>query len=100
MIKEQKRILLHEFIKRKVCKVTFALPKHKAQGVDGIPMEFFHELWPKVGKDMIKLFQETFHESSMNKDLSIGLSTLSMETEDSSQTKSQLLCWTYLQNNI
>jgi hypothetical protein len=57
VIEEQKKILLHEFIKRKVCKATFSLPKHKAQGVDGIPMELFHELWLEVGKDMINLFQ-------------------------------------------
>jgi hypothetical protein len=75
MIEEQKKILLHEFIKRKVCKATFALPKHKAQGVDGIPMEFFHELWLEVGKDMINLFQETFHKNSINKDLNISLSS-------------------------
>jgi len=56
MIEEQKRILLYEFIKIEVCKVTFVLPKHKAQGMDGIPMEFFHDLWLEVGKNMTNLF--------------------------------------------
>jgi hypothetical protein len=54
--REQKRILLHEFIKIEVCKVTFVLSKHKAQGMDDIPMEFFHELWLEVGKNMTNLF--------------------------------------------
>jgi hypothetical protein len=68
--------------------------------VDGIPMEFFYELWLEVGKDMTNLFKESFHESSMNKDLNIGLSSLSLEIEDSSQITSQLYVGIYLQNNI
>jgi hypothetical protein len=30
-------------------------PKHKALGVDGIPMEFFHEMWQEVGMDIKNL---------------------------------------------
>jgi hypothetical protein len=36
------------------------LPKHKALGVDGIPMEFFHEMWQEVGEDIKNLCKRHF----------------------------------------
>jgi hypothetical protein len=61
--------LVQELNEIKVHKVGFDLPKHKAPGVDGIRMEFFHELWPKVNENMTNLLQETFQDGSMNKEL-------------------------------
>lgn len=62
--KEQKKILVQQLNEVEVHKVTFDLPKHKAPRVNGIPMEFFREVWPKVNEDMTNLLQETFQEGS------------------------------------
>ncbi len=67
--------MVQELNEVEVHKVVFYLPKHKALVVDGIPMEFFHELWLEVSEDMTNLLQETFQEGSMNKKLSIELQT-------------------------
>jgi hypothetical protein len=53
--KKQNRILLQQFTNGKMRKTTLDLAKHKATGVNGIPMEFFQEAWPKVGNDIINL---------------------------------------------
>jgi len=52
------------------------LPKHKALGVDGIPMEFFHEMWQEIGKDIKNLLHETFQEGKVHKELKVGLQSL------------------------
>jgi hypothetical protein len=65
--------LIQELNEVEVHKAAFDVPKDKAPRVDGIPMEFFHELWPEVSEDMTNLLYETFQEDSMNKELSIGL---------------------------
>jgi hypothetical protein len=56
--------LVQQLNEVEVHKVTFDLPKHKAPRVNGIPMEFFREVWPKVNEDMTNLLQETFQEGS------------------------------------
>ncbi len=37
--------LLQNFLDIEMCRAIVDLPKHKVLGVDGIPMEFFHEMW-------------------------------------------------------
>jgi hypothetical protein len=49
--------LLQQFSNIEMHRATMDLPKHKAPGVDGIPMEFFHEVWQEVGKDIKILLQ-------------------------------------------
>jgi hypothetical protein len=48
-------------------------PKHKAPRVDGIPMEFFHEMWQEVGMDIKNLLKETFQKGRMHKELKVGV---------------------------
>lgn len=74
--------MIHEFNEVEVHKATFDLPKHKAPRVDGIPMEFFHELWPEVSEDMTNLLYKTFQKDSMNKELNIGLEKLIPKLRD------------------
>jgi hypothetical protein len=66
-------ILLQKFSNIEMHRVVMDLPKHKAPRVNGIPMEFFHEVWQKVGKDIKNLLQETFQEGRMHKELKVGL---------------------------
>jgi hypothetical protein len=60
IIEKHNRILLHELIEGEVRKTTFDLAKHKAMGVDKIPLEFFQEAWHEVRNDIKSLLQETF----------------------------------------
>jgi len=50
-------------------KATMDLPKHKALGVDGIPMEFFHEMWQGVGKDIKNLCKRHFKKEGCTRNL-------------------------------
>ncbi len=52
VIEEQNKTLLQELIDGKMKKIILDLVKHKAVGVNRIPMEFFQEAWPKVGNDI------------------------------------------------
>jgi hypothetical protein len=56
---EHNKIPLHELIEGKVKKTTFDLVKHRAMGIDKIPMEFF-QVWHEVRNDIKNLLQETF----------------------------------------
>jgi hypothetical protein len=68
--------LLQNFLDIKMHRAVLDLPKHKAPWVDGIPMEFFHEMWQEVGKDIKNLLQETFQKGRMHKDFKVGLQSL------------------------
>ncbi len=74
--------MIQELNEVEVHKATFDLPKHKVLGVDGIPMEFFHELWPEVSEDMTNLLYKTFQKDSMNKELNIRLEKLIPKSRD------------------
>jgi len=58
------------------------LPKHKDPWVNGIPMEFFHEMWQEVEKDIKNLLHETFQEGNMHKKLKVCLQSLIPEPRD------------------
>lgn len=75
IIEKHNRILLHELIEGEVRKTTFDLAKHKAMGVDKIPLEFFQEAWHEVRNDIKSLLQETFQKGLMHRDLNVGLQT-------------------------
>ncbi len=54
-------------------KIILDLVKHKAVGVNRIPMEFFQEAWPKVGNDIWNLQKKAY---AKGKALNISLQTL------------------------
>jgi hypothetical protein len=74
--KDQNMFLLQNFSDIEMHKTIVDLPKHKAPRVDGTPMEFFHEMWQEVGKDIKNLLQETFQEGRIHKELKVGLQSL------------------------
>ncbi len=55
VIEEQNKTLLKELTNGKVKKTTLDLAKHKVTRVNGIPIEFFQEAWPKIGNDIKNL---------------------------------------------
>lgn len=48
-----------------ITEVIFGMPKSKAPGPDGFPVEFFWEAWSVVGKDTIAAVQEFFSSKRM-----------------------------------
>jgi hypothetical protein len=55
--KDKNKFLLQEFIDIEVCRAVRDLPKHKAPRIDGVPMEFFHDMWQKVRTNIKNLLQ-------------------------------------------
>jgi hypothetical protein len=73
LTKDKNKFLLQEFIDIAVCRAIRNLPKHKAPRIDGVPMEFFHDMWQEVGTYIKNLLQETFQERRMHKELKTSL---------------------------
>lgn len=59
-----------------------ALPKDKAPGHDGIPMEFFHECEQKVAPDLLQAFTTMFNEGATLTFINKGVITLIPKSGD------------------
>jgi hypothetical protein len=76
VIEDQNMLLLQEFSNIEMHRATMDFPKHTAPRIDGILMEFFHEMWQEVGEDIKNHLRETFQEGRMHKELKVGLQSL------------------------
>jgi hypothetical protein len=59
-----------------------ALPKGKAPGHDGIPMEFFHECEQEVAPDLLQAFTTMFSEGATSTFINKGVITLIPKSRD------------------
>ncbi len=59
-----------------------ALPKGKASGHDGVPMEFFHECAQEVAPDLLQAFRAMFNAGKTSAHINKGLITLIPKSGD------------------
>jgi exonuclease III len=74
--------LTREFTTKEVLEAIRALPKGKAPGHDGIPMEFFHELAEEVAPSLLSAFTEILNSGAASAYINKGTITLIPKTGD------------------
>ncbi len=65
-----------------VSRAIKALPKGKAPGHDGIPMEFFHECVQEIAPDLHQAFTTLFNEGEISVYINKGIITLIPKSSD------------------
>jgi hypothetical protein len=102
IIEDQNMFLLQTFSNIEVQRATMDLSKHKTPRVDGIPMEFFHEMWQEIGKDIKTFCKRHFKKEGCTRSLRLvyNHSSQSWGIIVSSLIIDQSQCWDLIGINI
>ena len=52
--------LMHPISLEELEEVVFVMPKGKAPGPDGFPVEFFQEFWDIINHDLLEVVKESY----------------------------------------
>jgi hypothetical protein len=74
--------LTKEFTLKEIKEAIAAMPKDKASGSDGIPMEFFQELVEEISPTLLQAFSAMLRGGETSKWINKGLITLIPKSGD------------------